>query len=86
MKKFRTLFYFILGWLSIPTILSLTTLFVLDLKKGMTFWNIIYLISYIIFPLLYRNNIPQKFPNKYLFYGIIYLVLSLIFYVAFFIL
>ena len=86
MKKFRTLFYFILGWLSIPTILSLTTLFVLDLKKGMTFWNIIYLINYIIFPLLYRNNIPQKFPNKYLFYGIIYLVLSLIFYVAFFIL
>ena len=79
MKRFRKIIYFILGWLFIPVILSFSTLFVFEFKKGIGFWSLVYLISYLIFPLLYRNTIPQRFSNRYIFYGIIYLVLLIIF-------
>ena len=84
MDKVRKIFYFILGWFCVPVVLSLFTLFVLDFNKGISFWGLVYLISYILFPLLYKNNISKKFPNKYVFYGVMYIVLAVILGVLYF--
>lgn len=48
MNRFRKIIYFILGWLFIPVILSFSTLFVFEFKKGISFWGLVYLISYLI--------------------------------------
>ena len=55
--------------------------YIIDLgfKKGISFWSLIYLVAYILFPILYKNNISQRFPNKFVFYGILYLILSVVF-------
>ncbi len=37
MNRFRKIIYFILGWLFIPMILSFSTLFVFEFKKGIGF-------------------------------------------------
>ena len=85
MDKVRKIFHFILGWLSVPFVLSLFTLFVLDFKSGISFWSLIYLIGYILFPLLYRGNVSIKFSNKYMFYGVIYFILAVILGVLYFV-
>lgn len=82
MVRLKKIFYFILGWLSVPAVLSFSTLLIWDLKKGISFWSLVYLVAYILFPILYKNNISQRFPNKFVFYGILYLILSVIFFIC----
>ena len=84
MIRLKKIFYFILGWLCVPVILSFSTLLIWNFERGISFWSLVYLVAYILFPILYKNNISQWFPNKFVFYGILYLILSVVFFMIFF--
>ncbi len=77
MQKLKKVFYFILGLSMVPFLLSLPYAYILradNLKEFKAYWFISYLLIYLIFPLLYQKNIKKRLPNKYAFYGILYLV------------
>lgn len=74
---------FIFGFLVIPSFLGYITAFLLtdqeNYKKYISLWEIIYIISFILFPILHRGKLKNKVPNEYIFYLIIYTTLFLLF-------
>ena len=77
MKK---IIFFIIGFFVVPMIMGSITAFVFtpqDYELYVGFWGSVYLLIYILFPLLYREKIKQKM-NKMAFYALIYAVLFLI--------
>ena len=84
MQSVKKVIFFILGYFFIPIVMAMLTSFALEIKEGRSFWGIIFLIAYMLFPLIYRGNISKKFPNKYIFYGVIYIVLAVILGVLYF--
>lgn len=77
MKK---IIFFIIGAIFIPMLMSGLTAFIFaprDYEAYSGFWWSIYLLIYIIFPLLYRPKIKQKM-SKTAFYVLIYAVLFFI--------
>ncbi len=81
MKK---IFLFIIGFFLIPTILGSATAYLYDMENYETYvgyWGSIYLLLYIIFPLIYRGKIKHKI-NKYTFYALLYSFLFVLTYLA----
>ncbi len=77
MQKLKKIFYFMLGLNVVPFLLSIPYAYILqadNLKEFWAYWFIAYFIIYLIFPLLYKENIQKHVPNRYAFYGIIYIV------------
>lgn len=77
MQKLKKAFYFLLGFLFIPEILSELTALILNLYNSrllVGYYALVFLIIYFAFPFLYRKDIPKHFPNRYAFYGILYLI------------
>lgn len=77
MKK---IFLFIIGFFLIPTILGSATAYLYNPENYETYigyWGSIYLLIYIIFPLIYQDKITQNI-NKYTLYALIYLILFLL--------
>lgn len=77
MQKLKKAFYFMLGLNVVPFLLSIPYAYILqadNLKEFWAYWFIAYFIIYLIFPLLYKENIQKHVPNRYAFYGIIYIV------------
>ena len=63
MKK---IMFFIIGFFIVPMIMGGITAFVFnpqDYELYAGFWGSVYLLIYIIFPLLYRPKIKQKMSN-----------------------
>ncbi len=74
MKK---IIFFIIGFFIVPMIMGGITAFVFnpqDYELYAGFWGCVYLLIYIIFPLLYRPKIKQKM-NKSAFYALVYAIL-----------
>ncbi len=66
-----------LGLSVFPFLLSIPYAYILqadNLKEFKAYWLIAYFIIYLIFPLLYKENIQKQVPNKYAFYSMIYIV------------
>lgn len=77
MQKLKKIFYFMVGLNVVPFLLSIPYAYILqadNLKEFWAYWFIAYFIIYLIFPLLYKENIRKHVPNRYAFYGIIYIV------------
>ncbi|MCM1324859.1 MAG: hypothetical protein NC218_12155 [Acetobacter sp.] len=87
MQKLKEVFYFILGGSIVPFLLSFPYAYILradNLKEFKAYWFISYLLIYLFFPLLYQKNIKKRFPNKYTFYGILYLTFFILGLILFF--
>ena len=75
---------FIIGFFLIPSILGSATAYLFNQENYETyisFWGSIYLVIYILFPLLYSSKIKQRI-NKYPFFAILYIVLLLLTYLT----
>ena len=81
MKK---ILLFIIGFFLIPTLLGSATAYLFNPENYETyvgFWGSIYLLIYIVFPLIYRDKIKQKI-NKYTFYALLYSFLFVLTYLT----
>ena len=77
MQTLKKALYFLLGFWFIPEILSELTSLILsvdDSRLLVGYYALVFLIIYIAFPILYRKDVPKRFPNKYTFYGVLYLI------------
>lgn len=75
MSRLKKILYFILGWQIIPLIFASINVWIWKVDEFKTFYwyfSIVYLLCYILFPLVYRESISRKIPNRYAFYGIMY--------------
>ena len=76
----KQIMFFIIGFFIVPIIMGGITAFVFnpqDYELYAGFWGSVYLLIYIIFPLLYRPKIKQKM-SKPAFYVLIYAVLFIL--------
>ena len=77
MKKLKKPFYFILGFLFVPVILSNLVAYILNLyDKDMLvgYFALVYFIIYVTFPKLYSKDVFKRITNKYVFYFLEYLL------------
>ena len=73
----KKILFFILGYIFIPIGLALTTSFlykIVDFHTMVSYFQIVFLIVYFAFPILYRKDMPKRFPNKYMFYALQYFI------------
>ena len=49
-----------------------------DYERYMGFWGSIYLLIYILFPVVYRSKVAEKVSNKYIMFLILYLIAAII--------
>ena len=77
MQRYKKALLFVLGFLFIPEILSRLTglMFGLyDERLLVGYFAVVFLLIYFSFPILYRKDVPKRFPNKYGFYALQYLI------------
>lgn len=81
MQKLKKIIYFILGLLTIPYLigLPLSVILQIDMDAIVDYFGGVYLIVYVLFPLIYRQRIREYFPNKYLFFILLYLPFLILF-------
>lgn len=80
MNKYKKALLFILGFLFIPETLSLLAAYILGLYDEyllMGYFALVYLLIYFTFPLLYRKDVPKRFPNRYTLFAVLYLIFFL---------
>jgi len=73
----KKILFFILGYIFIPRGLALTTPFlykIVDFHTIVSYFQVAFLIIYLAFPVLYRKDMPKRFPNKYMFYALQYFI------------
>ena len=75
MLNLKKIGYFIIGLIVIPFIFSVIFAFGTnsDYEDSIDFFGGMYLICYLLFPLLYRGKLQNITQNKYVFYGLLYL-------------
>lgn len=59
----------------IPVVLGEGMSFVMncDVFDGINFFGLVYFLVYLLFALLYRGKVREMVPNRYVFYGGLYL-------------
>lgn len=84
MLNLRKICYFIIGLIVIPFVFSLIFAFFTasDYEDSIDFFGGMYLIVYLLFPLLYKGKLKNIITNKYVFYGLLYLPFIILFYIA----
>jgi len=73
----KKILFFILGYIFIPAGLAFTTSFLyrmVSLNTMIYYFRAVFLIIYLAFPVLYRKDMPKRFPNKYMFYALQYFI------------
>lgn len=83
MINIKKIVYFTIGFLSVSFILGITTAILLKTEEYDLFaevWGIIYLVIYLLFPIIYRGRIAEKVPNKYIIFVLLYLIAFIIFF------
>lgn len=83
MINIKKIVYFTIGFLSVSFILGITTAILLKTEEYDLFaevWGIIYLVIYLLFPIIYRGRIAEKVPNKYIIFVLLYLIAFMIFF------
>lgn len=81
MNRLKKIFYFLLGGIVIPVVLGrlLSLLLKCEEYEGVNFFGVVYFFIYLIFPVLYGEKVKRLFPNKYVFYGVVYLPFIMLF-------
>ena len=84
MLNLKKICYFITGLVFIPLVFSAICAFITtsDYEDNIDFFWGMYLIVYLLFPLLYRGRLQNIIKNKYVFYGLLYLPFILLFLLA----
>lgn len=84
MLNLKKICYFIIGLVFIPLVFSAICAFITtsDYEDNIDFFGGMYLIVYLLFPLLYRGKLKNIIINKYVFYGLLYLPFIILFYIA----
>lgn len=84
MLNFKKICYFITGLVFIPLVFSAICAFITtsDYEDNIDFFGGMYLIVYLLFPLLYRGKLKNIIINKYVFYGLLYLPFIILLYIA----
>ena len=80
-EQHKKIVYFTTGILMIPFTLGLITSWALkseNYERYMGFWGSIYLLIYILFPVVYRSKVAEKVSNKYIMFLILYLIAAII--------
>lgn len=75
MLRLKKIFYFVLGMLVVPAVLGKVVAGVVgaDVFDGINFFGLVYFLVYLLFALLYRGKVKEMVPNRYVFYGGLYL-------------
>lgn len=79
--NFKKIGYFVLGLIVVPICVGLPFLCfdTNTYEDSINFFGGIYLLIYLLFPLLYRQNVQKILPNKYIFYILLYLPFFILF-------
>ena len=83
MINIKKIVYFTIGFLSVSFIFGLITAMLLKTEEYELFvevWGIIYLLIYLLFPMIYHGKIAEKIPNKYVMFAIFYLIVFINFF------
>lgn len=81
MKRLKKILYFVLGMVIVPVILGKNLSWIVGCEdyKGINFFGLSFFLIYVIFPFIYRGKAREKFPNRYTFYGLLYLPFVILF-------
>ena len=84
MTMLKKIVYFILGLIIVPFGVGLPFLFLGSdvYEDAIEFFGGVYLIIYLLFPLLYRKKLQKFIPNRYVFYGVLYIPFIILFLLA----
>lgn len=84
MLNLKEICSFIAGLIVVPFVFSLIFAFLTtsDYEDSIDFFWGMYLIVYLLFPLLYRGKLKNIIINKYVFYGLLYLPFIILLYIA----
>lgn len=77
----RKIVYFIIGILVVPAVFGMATSYFFgsdDYETFVGFWGVVYLLIYLLFPLIYRGKIVQKISNRYMMYAIPYALAGIV--------
>ena len=77
----RKIVYFITGILVVPAVFGMATSYFFgsdDYETFVGFWGSVYLLVYLLFPLIYRGKIAQKIFNRYMMYAILYAIAGIL--------
>ena len=81
MNSIKKIVYFTTGILMIPFTLGLITSWALkseDYERYVGFWGSVYILIYILFPVIYRGKVAEKISNKYIMFLVFYLIAAII--------
>ena len=84
MTMLKKIAFFILGLIVVPLGVGLPFLFLgSDIyEDAVEFFGGVYLIIYLMFPLLYRKKLQEFISNRYVFYGVLYIPFIVLFLLA----
>lgn len=81
MNSIKKIIYFTTGILIVPFTLGIVTSWLLnsdDYERYVGFWGSVYILIYILFPVIYRGKVSEKISNKYIMFLIFYLIAAII--------
>lgn len=80
MQRLKKVLYFILGQIMIPLVCGAINALIFGhdcFKYFHMYFSVVYIICYLLFPILYCGKIIKWFSNKYVFYIIMYLIFEM---------
>lgn len=81
MNKLKKILYFTLGAYLVPVCLGMIHILFLgveDAKFFYQYFTLVYILVCLLSVFFYRGKIAEKFPNRYAFYGIMYLAFEVL--------
>ena len=81
MRQLKKIFYFISGGYLVPVCLGMAHIPFFGAENAKLFYGyflFVFLLCYCLFPLFYRGKVAERFPNRYAFYGVMYLAFEIL--------
>jgi len=77
MQRLKKAFLFVLGLEFVPLFLGNINALIFGEEYQKVFsgyFLLVYLVVYFSFPFLYQKDTSKRFPNKYMFYAVLYFI------------
>lgn len=81
MQRLKKVLYFILGQIMVPLICGVLNAAIFGhecFEYFYIYFSVVYIISYLLFPVLYGGNTAKLISNKYVFYVMVYLIFEIL--------
>ncbi len=81
MNRLKRILYFTLGEIVIPLLMGAANALIFGNEAFEIFYGyflLVYLLCYFLFPMFYRGEMVKRFPNRYAFWGVMYLGFELV--------